>query len=77
MERICIIRKVRTTSIKGDHIRVKRRSHYASHSLYSLQVDTLGQFAANLNDAKIMEQILQDPNGLKSIMRPGDICSNG
>lgn len=36
-------------------------------------VDTLGPFSANLNDATIMEQILQDPNGLTSIMQPGDI----
>lgn len=37
-------------------------------------VDTFGPFSANMNDAAIMENIFKDPTGLRTLMRPGDIC---
>ncbi|KYN06949.1 hypothetical protein ALC62_02071, partial [Cyphomyrmex costatus] len=37
-------------------------------------VETLRPYSANKNDAEIMKQVLKDPNGLKSILREGDIC---
>ena len=38
-------------------------------------VDTFGPFSsANENDAQILKQILEDANGLKSLMRKGDVC---
>lgn len=37
-------------------------------------VDTLGPFSANMNDAAIMEHILSDSNGIRSLMKPGDFC---
>nr|XP_034192559.1 uncharacterized protein LOC117609911 [Osmia lignaria] len=40
-------------------------------------VDVLGPFHADQNDAQIMKTILQDLNGLQSIMKRGDICIGG
>lgn len=37
-------------------------------------IETLGPFSANLNDASIMDLVLNDPNGLRSILKAGDIC---
>ncbi|XP_076246511.1 uncharacterized protein LOC143186687 [Calliopsis andreniformis] len=37
-------------------------------------VDMLGPFYANQNDAQIMKIVLQDPHGLQSLMKRGDIC---
>lgn len=36
-------------------------------------VDMLGPFLANLNDAAILRQIIDDPNGLCTLMQAGDI----
>ena len=36
-------------------------------------VETLGPFSANLNDASIMEEILQDTEGLQKILKPGNV----
>lgn len=37
-------------------------------------METLGPFSANQNDAKIMKEILEDSNGLTSLLKAGDIC---
>ena len=37
-------------------------------------VETLGPYLATENDASIMKDVLEDPNGLKSILQKGDIC---
>ena len=37
-------------------------------------VETLGPFSGNQNDATIMREILEDPDGLKKLMKPGDTC---
>lgn len=36
-------------------------------------VDLAGPFEGKLNDAQILELILKDPNGLTSILKPGDV----
>ena len=36
-------------------------------------VETLGPFSVNLNDASIMEEILQDTEGLKKFLKPEDV----
>lgn len=36
-------------------------------------VDMLGPYFANVNDAEIMKTIIDQPNGLCNLMRPGDI----
>ena len=37
-------------------------------------VEVLGPFCANQNDAQIMKIALEDPNGLQTLLKPGDIC---
>lgn len=36
-------------------------------------LDMLGPYHATENDASIMENVISDPNGLSSLMKPGDI----
>lgn len=37
-------------------------------------VDIPGPFPATMNDASIMEKVMKDPNGVRSLMKAGDIC---
>ena len=37
-------------------------------------VEILGPFCANWNDAQIMKIAMEDPNGLQTLLKPGDIC---
>lgn len=37
-------------------------------------VDLPGPFLATENDAKIMEKVISNPNGIACIMEPGDVC---
>ena len=37
-------------------------------------VDVPGPFLATENDASIMKKVMDDPNGIRSIMRKGDVC---
>lgn len=37
-------------------------------------IDTFGPYAATMNDASIMEHLLKDANGIRSLMKPNDIC---
>lgn len=37
-------------------------------------IDTAGPFNGNMNDASIMKILLEDPTGLKTLLRPGDYC---
>lgn len=39
-----------------------------------LVVDVPGPFLATENDASIMKKVMDDPNGIRSIMREGDVC---
>ena len=40
----------------------------------SFVVDCPGPFYGTENDASIMKKVLSDPNGLSSILKPGDVC---
>lgn len=37
-------------------------------------VDVPGPFLATENDASIMKKVMEDPNGIRTIMKKGDIC---
>lgn len=37
-------------------------------------VDIAGPYNGTMNDACIMKSILEEPNGLKTLLQPGDIC---
>ena len=40
-------------------------------------VEILGHFCANQNDAQIMKTAMEDPNGLQTLLKTGDICIVG
>ena len=77
MARIFIMKKVLIMSIKGNHTLGKIKPLCKPLMVCTTNgfvVDTLGPSKANLNDAKIMENILRDPTGLESLMQKNDIC---
>lgn len=63
-----------------------QRKSYSGHKKYPLVkpfticttngfvVDVPGPFLATENDASIMKKVMEDPNGVRTIMREGDVC---